>query len=114
MLEKYYNQLYMYVHILNERYGVFPERMYINETAEPDRGSVLMQIPIDEYEIQKAKKYFDLVRNSIQNKDFAVKETSAKLCQAVLQVCLPKNHSYGIIFHHHRINGLNISNVSLK
>jgi hypothetical protein len=54
-LKKYCNQLYMHVHILNERYAKYPERMYIYWTAERDRDYALMQIPIDEYEIQKAK-----------------------------------------------------------
>jgi len=78
VLRKYYNQLYMYVQILNDRYAIYPERIYIYWTNESDRDSALMQIHIDEYQIQKAKEYFDAVVNSIQNKHFEVKESPAK------------------------------------
>jgi DNA helicase II / ATP-dependent DNA helicase PcrA len=82
VLRKYYNQLYMYIHILNVRYQIHPKRMYIYWTAERDKDSALMQIPIDSYEVKKAKEYFDLVVNSIQNKDFEVKETPD------MQICI--------------------------
>jgi DNA helicase-2/ATP-dependent DNA helicase PcrA len=78
LLKKYYNQLYTYAHIINDNYKRFPDRIYLYWTDETDRDSALMQIPFDENELRRAEEHFDFVVNSIQNKDFAVKETPAK------------------------------------
>jgi len=72
LTERYYKQLCLYSHILKERHGKNPERLYIYWTGEKSRRAALMQFPVDERNIQRAGDHFDQVVRSIRSEDFSV------------------------------------------
>lgn len=77
VLNRYYKQLCIYAHILKERYGKHPERLYIYWTSEKDRDRALQEFPVDEQDIKTAGSHFDDVVSVIQSKDFEVKNPPA-------------------------------------
>lgn len=77
VLKRYYKQLCIYAHILKERYGKHPERLYIYWTSEKDRDRALQEFPVDEQEIKNAGSHFDEVVSEIQKKKFEVKNPPA-------------------------------------
>ena len=82
MIRSFYKQLCIYAHILKERYGQHPGRMYIYWTSEQDRDSALVEFQVDEGEIQKSGDHFDAIVTAIQNKDFRVmKVPEMKVCR---------------------------------
>lgn len=82
IISRYYNQLCLYSHILKERYGKHPERLYIYWTAENDRDGALMEFPVDPSVILSAGQHFDNIVNIIQKSDFSVKNRpSSETCR---------------------------------
>jgi len=77
LLDRYYNQLCLYSHILRERHGKNPERLYIYWTAEKNRKSALMEFPVSEENIRRAGEHFDHVVDRIRTEDFSVKSPPA-------------------------------------
>lgn len=83
MLDRYFKQLCVYAHILRERYGKHPERLYIYWTPEKKREDALMEFSFTEEDIRNSGKHFDDVVSQIQRKDFAVKTPpdTTKVCK---------------------------------
>lgn len=77
LAERYYKQLCLYSHILRERHGKNPERLYIYWTAEKARKTALMEFPVDERNIQEAGEHFDEVVKSIRSEDYRVRSPPA-------------------------------------
>lgn len=72
LLGRYYKQLCVYAHILIERYGKHPDRIYIYWTSEKDRDKALQEFPVDEKAIKIAGSHFDDIVSLIQGKKFEV------------------------------------------
>jgi DNA helicase-2/ATP-dependent DNA helicase PcrA len=68
LLERYFKQLYIYANILKERYGTYPQKLYIYWTSEPDRDQALMEVPFNNNDAVGAGDYFDGIVNTIQKK----------------------------------------------
>ena len=83
VIEKYKYQLHVYAHILKERYGKDPERLYIYWTAEEQRKDALQEIEYNPRLVEAAGKHFDQVAKNILNKDFAIKNPPdpSKVCK---------------------------------
>ena len=83
VIEKYKYQLHVYAHIIKERYGKEPERLYIYWTAENDRKDALQEVEYDPALVEAAGKHFENVARCILNKDFAVKTPpdETKVCK---------------------------------
>jgi DNA helicase-2/ATP-dependent DNA helicase PcrA len=77
LTERYYKQLCLYSHILRERHGKNPERLYIYWTAEKSRRTAMMEFPVDERNIKQAGAHFDQVVKSIRSEDFGVRSPPA-------------------------------------
>ena len=73
LTDRYYKQLCLYSHILRERHGKHPERLYIYWTAEKSRKTALMEFPVDERNIKQAGDHFDQVVRSIRSEDYTVR-----------------------------------------
>ena len=73
VIEKYQYQLHVYAHIMKERYGKEPERLYIYWTDEDKRKDALQKIEYDPALVEAAGKHFDNVAQCILNKDFSIK-----------------------------------------
>jgi DNA helicase-2/ATP-dependent DNA helicase PcrA len=63
----------VYAHILKERYGRDPERLYIYWTAEEQRKDALQEIEYDPQLVRAAGEHFDRVAQNILKKDFTIK-----------------------------------------
>jgi DNA helicase-2/ATP-dependent DNA helicase PcrA len=83
ILDRYFKQLCIYAHILKERYGKHPERLYIYWTPEKKRNDALMEFSFTEEDIRNSGTHFDDVVLHIQKKDFAVKNppNTTKVCK---------------------------------
>jgi DNA helicase-2/ATP-dependent DNA helicase PcrA len=75
---KYKYQLHVYAHILKERYGKDPQRLYIYWTAEDERRNALMKIDYDKKLMDEAGKHFDETARCIINKDWKIKNMPNK------------------------------------
>ena len=82
ILDSYFKQLCVYAHILEQRYGKNPERLYIYWTAEKTRQDALTEFPFTREDIKKAGDYFDAVVKMIQQKKFDVTKPpdKTKIC----------------------------------
>lgn len=72
LLAAYEDQLCMYAHILEQRYGMRPERLLLYWTAESSKHNALMEIPYRPEKVSDAAKRFDEVVKKIQKCDFRV------------------------------------------
>jgi DNA helicase-2/ATP-dependent DNA helicase PcrA len=80
-LAHYYQQLLIYAHILEQRYGKSPERLALYWTAEEKRDDALMFFPYEPQGVAAAGAYFDSVVAHILAHDFEVSATpEMKLC----------------------------------
>jgi DNA helicase-2/ATP-dependent DNA helicase PcrA len=77
ILDRYYKQLCVYAHILRERYGRNPERLYIYWTGEKLRKKALQEFPVSEAAINSSGAHFDEVVSKIQVQNFEVKNPPA-------------------------------------
>lgn len=77
LTERYFKQLCLYSHILRERHGKNPERLYIYWTAEKSRKAALTEFPVDEGTIKQAGEHFDQVVKCIRSEDFGVRAPPA-------------------------------------
>jgi DNA helicase-2/ATP-dependent DNA helicase PcrA len=73
LLDRYYKQICLYAHILRERYGKNPERLYIYWTGEKERRRAMMEFKVDEAAIKNSGEHFDRVVSVIQAEKFDVK-----------------------------------------
>ena len=73
LIDRYFKQLCLYAHILRERYGKYPERLYIYWTSEEKRKDALMEFYFEENHVDEAGRYFDEQVKKIQQKDFKIK-----------------------------------------
>lgn len=81
-LDHYRQQLLIYAHILEERYGKRPERLALYWTGEPRRGEALMFFPYEPQKVAEAGAYFDGVVTQILDQDFAIEEPpEVKVCR---------------------------------
>ncbi|HEY9385802.1 MAG TPA: PD-(D/E)XK nuclease family protein [Nitrososphaeraceae archaeon] len=81
ILKKIYLQLCVYAHIVRERYGKNPARVYVYWTGERDRDTALMEFILNENDIKSSISYFDDVVDAIQKKQFEVKQPpDIKVC----------------------------------
>jgi DNA helicase-2/ATP-dependent DNA helicase PcrA len=81
-LTHYHQQLLIYAHILEQRYGKYPERLALYWTGEAQRDEALMFFPYQPERVVQAGAYFDSVVARILSRDFAVQEVpEAKVCQ---------------------------------
>jgi DNA helicase-2/ATP-dependent DNA helicase PcrA len=71
-IKKYFNQLCLYAHILNERYGKKAERLYVYWTAEEKRNKALMEFSHSNADIDKIGEHFSTVIKEITSKNFGV------------------------------------------
>jgi ATP-dependent DNA helicase UvrD/PcrA len=74
LLERYFKQLYIYANILKERYGTYPQKLYIYWTSKPDRDQALMEVPFNNNDAVGAGDYFDGIVNTIQKKTLKSRE----------------------------------------
>ena len=80
-LDHYYQQLLIYAHILEQRYGQQPERLALYWTGEPKRDDALMLFPYQPERVDKAGAYFDSVVEKILDRDFEVRQQpERKVC----------------------------------
>jgi DNA helicase-2/ATP-dependent DNA helicase PcrA len=80
-LTHYRQQLLIYAHILEHRYGKFPERMALYWTGEARREDALMVFPYEPHKVDQAGAYFDGVVARIQARDFVVRRPpERKVC----------------------------------
>jgi len=80
-LSHYYQQLLIYAHILEQRYGKRPERLALYWTGEARREDALMFFPYEPKKVAEAGAYFDSVVARILARDFAVKQPpERKVC----------------------------------
>lgn len=80
-LSHYYQQLLIYAHILEQRYGKRPERLALYWTGEARREDALMFFPYEPDKVAEAGAYFDSVVARILARDFAVKQPpERKVC----------------------------------
>jgi len=78
IIEKYNYQLHVYAHILKERHGKDPERLYIYWTAEDLRKNALQEIPYDPSLMEAAGHHFDQIAQRIIEKDYTIKNPPDK------------------------------------
>ena len=80
-LRHYYQQLLVYAHILEQRYGKHPERLALYWTGEARREDALMLFPYEPDKVDEAGAYFDSVVARILARDFAVTQPpERKVC----------------------------------
>jgi len=80
-LGHYYQQLLVYAHILEQRYGKYPERLSLYWTGESCRSDALMTFPYEPDRVDEAGAYFDSVVGQILARDFAVRQPpERKVC----------------------------------
>lgn len=80
-LEHYHQQLLVYAHILEQRYGRHPERLTLYWTGEAQRRDALMVFPYEPEKVDAAGAYFDRVVAQILARDFTVRQRpERKVC----------------------------------
>jgi len=80
-LSHYRQQLLVYAHILEQRYGKRPERLALYWTGEARREDALMLFPYEPEKVAEAGAYFDSVVDRILAHDFAVpRPPERKVC----------------------------------
>jgi len=80
-LAHYHQQLLVYAHILEQRYGKRPERLALYWTSEAKRADALMLFPYEPEKVAEAGAYFDGVVERILAHDFAVRRPpERKVC----------------------------------
>jgi DNA helicase-2/ATP-dependent DNA helicase PcrA len=80
-LAHYVQQLLVYAHILEQRYGKRPERLALYWTGEAAREDALMLFPYEPERVVEAGAYFDSVVARILARDFAVRQRpERKVC----------------------------------
>lgn len=80
-LAHYYQQLLIYAHILEQRYGRRPERLALYWTGEERREDALMFFPYEPEKVAEAGAHFDRVVAQILAEDFAVRRApEARVC----------------------------------
>jgi DNA helicase-2/ATP-dependent DNA helicase PcrA len=72
LLTTYERQLCTYAHILEQRYGKRPDRLFLYWTAEPRKADALMEFPYRPERVTEAGVYFDQVVTKILQKDFTI------------------------------------------
>jgi DNA helicase II / ATP-dependent DNA helicase PcrA len=72
-LEAYYQQLCIYAHILEQRYGKRPDRLLLYWTGESRKADALMVFPYRPEIVDAAGIYFDQVVAQILAREFTVK-----------------------------------------
>ena len=81
-LRHYYQQLLVYAHILEQRYGKYPERLALYWTGESLREDALMFFPYAPERVAEAGAHFDRVVARILAEDFAVRHApQARVCK---------------------------------
>ena len=70
----YHQQLLIYAHILEERYGKRPERLALYWTGEERREDALMVFPYEPAKVSQAGLHFDSVVEKILARDFSIRE----------------------------------------
>ena len=81
-LRSYQRQLCTYAHILEQRYGKRPERLYLYWTTEARRADALMEFHFDPAMIDEAAKDFDALVGKIEAHDFTiVKPPGGNVCR---------------------------------
>jgi DNA helicase-2/ATP-dependent DNA helicase PcrA len=73
-LDHYVQQLLIYAHILEGRYGQRPEQLALYWTGEDKRENALMSFPYRPERVEEAGAYFDRVVEKILARDFAVRQ----------------------------------------
>jgi DNA helicase-2/ATP-dependent DNA helicase PcrA len=74
ILETYYQQLCVYAHILEQRYGRRPDRLVLYWTGESDRSRAVMEFEYRPEDVAAAIEHFDEVVARIESRNFAVTE----------------------------------------
>ncbi len=73
-LSTYHQQLLVYAHILEQRYGKHPDRLALYWTGESTRQQALMFFPYEPDKVEQAGAHFDEVARQILKRDFAVRQ----------------------------------------
>lgn len=73
-LDTYQQQLLVYAHILEQRYGKRPDRLALYWTGEENRDQALMFFPYETEKVEQAGAYFDRVAQQILKRDFTVRQ----------------------------------------
>ena len=82
LLAAYQDQLCTYAHVLEQRHGKHPERLWLYWTAESTKTDALMEIPYHRDKVKSAGRRFDAVVSRIQARNFkVVKPPEAKVCK---------------------------------
>jgi DNA helicase-2/ATP-dependent DNA helicase PcrA len=80
-LATYEQQLLVYAHILEQRYGKRPDRLALYWTGEKTRDQALMFFPYDTGRVNQAGEYFDQVAQQILNRNYSVnRKPERKIC----------------------------------
>jgi DNA helicase-2/ATP-dependent DNA helicase PcrA len=73
-LATYQQQLLVYAHILEQRYGKRPDRLALYWTGEKTRDQALMFFPYETEKVDQAGAHFDQVAQKILSRDYAVRQ----------------------------------------
>ncbi len=80
-LRTYHQQLLVYAHILEQRYGKYPDRLALYWTGEKTRDQALMFFPYETEKVAQAGAYFDEVAQQILKRDYVVRQKpERKIC----------------------------------
>lgn len=81
-LKHYYQQLLIYAHILERRYGKRPAQLALYWTGEEKREDALMTFDYEPSKVDEAGTYFDTVVDKILAQDYAIEEPpERKVCK---------------------------------
>lgn len=82
LLKSYHNQLCIYAHILEQRYGKSPDRLLLYWTGEHQKKDALMVFPYRPKMVEEAGSHFDSVVRKIQKRDFRLlTRPESKICK---------------------------------
>lgn len=83
LIERYKRQLSLYGYIVNQRYGLNPERLLLYWTSEESRENALMEFPYIKDYVDEVGKHFDYVSNCIMEKKFDIGEPpdTSRICK---------------------------------
>jgi len=82
LYDLYEQQLCIYGHILETRYGKRPERLLVYWTAEEEKEEAISVFPYRQEKVEQATSRFDNVVQQIQENDYDIKELpERKICK---------------------------------
>lgn len=83
LIERYKRQLSLYGYIVNQRYGLHPEKLLLYWTSEEIRENALTEFPYNNDYVDEVGKHFDYVSSCIMEKKFDMSNPPdvSKICK---------------------------------